>query len=71
MSSIFSMLRFARASSPKKWDGDEKLTAQVARKDIPNRLRAYIFADKKSQSPDNAASGVRHAMFVDFMIWLR
>lgn len=66
------MLRFARASSPKKrGDGDENIKTQAVSKDIPNRLRAYIFADKKSQSPDNAASGVRHAMFVDFMIWLR
>lgn len=40
-------------------------------KNIPKRLRAYIFADKKSQSPDNAASGVRQAMFVDFIICLR
>lgn len=50
--SIFSMLKFARASSP-------------------NRLRAYRFAERKSQSPDIAPSGVRHAMFVEFMMCFR
>lgn len=50
--SIFSMLKFARASSP-------------------NRLRAYRFAERKSQSPDIAPSGVRHAMFVEFIMCLR
>jgi hypothetical protein len=30
-----------------------------------------MFADKKSHSPDRAASGVKHDMFVDFMMWFR
>ena len=34
----------------------------------PNTDRAYMFADKKPHSPDNAASGVKHDMFVDFII---
>ena len=33
----------------------------------PNKLRAYMFADKKSQSPDSAPSGVRQDMFVTFI----
>lgn len=37
----------------------------------PNKLRAYMFADRKSQSPDRAPSGVKHDMFVDFMMWSR
>lgn len=37
----------------------------------PNRLRAYMFADRKSQSPEIAPSGVRHDMFVAFMTWRR
>lgn len=30
-----------------------------------------MFADKKSHSPESAASGVKQAMFVDFRMWLR
>lgn len=37
----------------------------------PKTLRAYKLADKKSHSPERAASGVRHAIFVDFMICAR
>jgi hypothetical protein len=35
--------------------------------DLPKRLRAYIFADKKSQSPESAPSGVRQDMLVTFI----
>jgi hypothetical protein len=35
---------------------------------VPNRLRAYILADKKSESPAIAPSGVRQDIFVDFMM---
>jgi hypothetical protein len=37
----------------------------------PNRLRAYMFADKKSQSPEVAPSGVRQDIFVAFITYLR
>lgn len=37
----------------------------------PNTLLAYRLADRKSHSPDSAASGVRHAILVDFMIWAK
>jgi hypothetical protein len=37
----------------------------------PNKLLAYMFALKKSQSPDRAPSGVRHDMFVVFMTCFR
>jgi hypothetical protein len=40
----------------------------VVRVNVPNRLRAYILADKKSESPAIAPSGVRQDMFVDFMM---
>jgi hypothetical protein len=30
-----------------------------------------MLADRKPQSPDNAASGVRQDMFVDAIMWLR
>jgi len=35
--------------------------------DVPKRLRAYMFADRKSHSPEVAPSGVRHDIFVAFM----
>lgn len=38
---------------------------------LPNKLRAYMFADKKSHSPDIAVSGVKQDMLVDFMICCR
>lgn len=44
---------------------------KLASASSPNRLRAHRLADKKSQSPERAASGVRQAMLVDFMMWLR
>ena len=36
---------------------------------LPKRLRAYMFADKKLQSPDMAPSGVRQDILIDFMIY--
>lgn len=30
-----------------------------------------MFADKKSHSPESAASGVKQAIFVDFIMWPR
>jgi len=38
---------------------------------IPKRLRAYMFADRKSHSPEVAPSGVRHDIFVAFMTCFR
>ena len=38
---------------------------------LPNKLLAYMFAERKPQSPDNAASGVRQDMLVDAIMWLR
>jgi hypothetical protein len=61
------MLRFARASSPIIIPMSLRLGGTQGRNHVPNRLRAYIFAERKSQSPDMAPSGVRHDMFVDFM----
>ena len=49
---------------------DTSLEQEVNNNDgecTPNKLRAYMFADKKSQSPDNAPSGVRQDMFVTFI----
>jgi hypothetical protein len=34
---------------------------------LPNKLRAYIFADRKSHSPERAPSGVKHDMLVAFI----
>jgi hypothetical protein len=48
-SSVFSIDKLAKASSP-------------------NKLFAQRFADKKSQSPSSAPSGVKQAIFVDFIM---
>jgi hypothetical protein len=37
----------------------------------PKRLRAYRFAERKSQSPESAPSGVRQPMFVADMTCCR
>ena len=37
----------------------------------PNTDLALRFADRKSHSPDSAASGVRHIILVDFWRWSR
>ena len=37
-------------------------------KRAPNKLRAYKLADKKSESPAMAPSGVRQDIFVDFIM---
>lgn len=37
----------------------------------PNKLLAYMLAERKSHSPDMAPSGVKHDMLVDFMTCLR
>lgn len=71
VSSTFSMLRFARASSPGKQPQVRTQACVLTRRYSPNKLRAYMFADRKSQSPDRAPSGVKHDMFVDFMMWSR
>ena len=47
------------------------LEGQKKTVDVPNKLRAYIFADRKSQSPEMAPSGVKHDIFVAFMTCLR
>lgn len=41
------------------------------KQNIPKRLRAYMFADRKSHSPEVAPSGVRHDIFVAFMTCFR
>jgi hypothetical protein len=61
-----SMLRLASASSPLR--NHKRADLRREGQDIPNRLRAYRLADKKSESPAMAPSGVRQDMFVDFMI---
>ena len=67
--SVLSMLRLARASSPERREKKkgslkkEHPRCQI-KKDLPKRLRAYIFAERKSHSPDVAPSGVRHDIFV-------
>lgn len=35
---------------------------------LPKILLAYIFAERNPQSPDNATSGVKQLIFVDFII---
>lgn len=68
--SVRSTLKFARASSPvrvtySQYEGNS--ITEICVLDLPNKLRAYRFPDKKSQSPERAPSGVRHAMFVTFI----
>ena len=62
-----SMLRFASASSPER-NISASPEMREENKRVPNRLRAYMLADKKSESPAMAPSGVRQDMFVDFMM---
>ena len=64
--SVLSMLKLANASSPTMSRWNDKLTMDGGEY-APNKLRAYMFADRKSQSPDNAPSGVRQDMFVTFI----
>lgn len=71
--SVLSMLRLANASSPGEWISVVR-NHQIKQMQVwywPNKLRAYMFADKKSQSPDMAPSGVKHDILVDFMTCLR
>ena len=62
-----SMLRFASASSPKGTISTSPKTMEES-KCVPNKLRAYMLADKKSESPAIAPSGVRQDIFVDFIM---
>jgi hypothetical protein len=62
-SAVFSMLRFAKASSPVNVSNHSPLHEDH----IPKTLRAYKFALKNWQSPFNPASGVRHVIFVLFI----
>ena len=49
----------------------KKFVPRKKKQNIPKRLRAYMFADRKSHLPEVAPSGVRHDIFVAFMTCFR
>jgi len=68
---VRSILRLASASSPIIRAKSCRISLCGAIRGLtnhePNKLRAYMFADRKSQSPESAPSGVKQDIFVTFM----